>query len=256
MNSQSLEQVPPAIVVPAPTVVVEPQVTIPSELLDRLVPPDPGLLTQPVATIIAALIALLAARIAWRGVQKQIHSTAQNVERQISAEHARHRRTERVTALAVTVELAERSHQAAREAAKARTRGTADEITACSQRLQELHDERKVMLARLQLLGMESSFGAFATFHLAINKTARSLGKPDFLQKATEMLPIKAALVDTFMGDLNVQAEGAKRAERKKRFRLPWTRQVATEGVDPIPADNPSPEETESSSRGSKPSRR
>ncbi len=229
---------PISVNVPPPTVKVEPQVTIPPDLLDRLTPADPGWFTQPVATLIAALLALLAARIAWRGVQNQIHATADNVERQISAEHARHRRTERVAALVVTVELGERSHQALREATKAKTHGNADQMALTSQRLQDLHDERKVMLVRLQLLGMDSSSIAFGKLHFAINNAAKSLGKPEFQNLVLAMLLVKSALVDTYVKDLDVDLENARTEPSKK----PWYRfgrapQPAADNVRATPLD-------------------
>ncbi|OZE26573.1 hypothetical protein CH256_17435 [Rhodococcus sp. 05-2254-6] len=86
MTAQWLAQEPPVSVAPVPTVVVEPQVTIPPELLETLTPPDPGWFTQPVATILASFIALGAAIIAWRGVKRQINAAAGNLARQIDAE--------------------------------------------------------------------------------------------------------------------------------------------------------------------------
>ncbi|WP_155290325.1 hypothetical protein [Rhodococcoides fascians] len=48
------------------------QIELTPELIDALTPADPGWLTQPVATILAASIALLAAAVAYRGVLRQI----------------------------------------------------------------------------------------------------------------------------------------------------------------------------------------
>lgn len=87
IGSHWLAQEPPAI--PVPTVVVEPQVTIPPDLLERLTPTvQSGIfgLTQPTATICAALIAVVAAIIAYRGVLKQIRSARDNVAWQMDVD--------------------------------------------------------------------------------------------------------------------------------------------------------------------------
>lgn len=68
MTVQWLAQEPPAIVVPVPTVVVEPQVTIPPELLERLAPVEASGLTQPWATLLAGFFVLVAALFAFGGV--------------------------------------------------------------------------------------------------------------------------------------------------------------------------------------------
>lgn len=68
MIQQWLSQEPPAIVVPVPTVVVEPQVTFPPELLERLAPVETSGFTQPWATLLAGCLAVAAAVIAFIGV--------------------------------------------------------------------------------------------------------------------------------------------------------------------------------------------
>lgn len=67
------------------------QLVIPPELVDKLAPHDPGMLTQPVATLIAAGVALIVAGAAWFSVKRQIASAANNVQRQldVQADHFR-----------------------------------------------------------------------------------------------------------------------------------------------------------------------
>ncbi|MGY2113961.1 hypothetical protein ACW9HR_08575 [Nocardia gipuzkoensis] len=64
------------------------QLVIPPEFVDKLAPRDPGFFTQPVATMVAALVALTAAALAWWGVQRQIKASAANVRVQLEAQAA------------------------------------------------------------------------------------------------------------------------------------------------------------------------
>ncbi|MGW9262933.1 hypothetical protein [Gordonia terrae] len=61
------------------------QIQVPPDVLESIAPADPGWFTQPIATIVAALIALAAAYLAWKGVKRQIQANAENVTRQLSA---------------------------------------------------------------------------------------------------------------------------------------------------------------------------
>lgn len=47
---------------------------IPPEVLDKLAPPDASWFTQPIATVIAAGLAIVAAGVAWWNVSRQIHA--------------------------------------------------------------------------------------------------------------------------------------------------------------------------------------
>ncbi|MFZ3395423.1 hypothetical protein TVH25_19445 [Rhodococcus sp. 7Tela_A2] len=82
-----------AVVVPE--VDVEPEVVVPADLVGLLTQDDPGLLTQPVATLIAAGIALVAAGIAWSGVKRQIRANNSNTNRQLATQRFLHRESQK-----------------------------------------------------------------------------------------------------------------------------------------------------------------
>lgn len=91
----------PVPVQTSPTGPVE--VRLPPELVDVLTPPDPGWFTQPVATILAASIALVAAGVAYRGVLRQIHTTR---EENLKNRHADLKIAQRTEAIDVLTEAA------------------------------------------------------------------------------------------------------------------------------------------------------
>ncbi|WP_131726924.1 MULTISPECIES: hypothetical protein [Mycobacteroides] len=95
---------------PSPTQAIV--VNIPPEVLDRMAPHE-TLLSQPVATVIAATIALAAAAIALIGVRIQISSAARESQRDRRAAFARARSDRRAEA-----ELARQSRQSELELAR------------------------------------------------------------------------------------------------------------------------------------------
>ncbi|XDK90103.1 hypothetical protein R1X32_17115 [Rhodococcus opacus] len=77
-----------------PSVVVEPQVTIPPELLEHLATPsNPYWWAQPAATLLAGLLALSAAGIAWWSVSRQIRANRDTSNRQLATQRYLHRQT-------------------------------------------------------------------------------------------------------------------------------------------------------------------
>ncbi|MFC8042966.1 hypothetical protein [Nocardia sp. NPDC057353] len=59
---------------------------IPPDVLEQIKPLDPGFQWQPVATVAAACIALIAAIVAWRGIQAQVTASATNLQLQLKAQ--------------------------------------------------------------------------------------------------------------------------------------------------------------------------
>jgi hypothetical protein len=75
---------PPSPNPPTQTVVVN----IPPELVDKFAPHGPSWLTGPSATLIAGLLALIGAGIAFCAVHRQINANSKSVEKQIQANAA------------------------------------------------------------------------------------------------------------------------------------------------------------------------
>ncbi|MEU7764529.1 hypothetical protein AB0B25_05350 [Nocardia sp. NPDC049190] len=95
------------------------QLVVPSEVVEKLAPHDPGWFTQPIATLIAAAVAIGVAAWAWWNVKSQITANAGNVQRQLDAQAAqfqlvqqaqmaKDRRAERLAALRDVIDAASR----------------------------------------------------------------------------------------------------------------------------------------------------
>lgn len=94
LSQQVPEPLPtPSELAPPTPIQIEQLFHLPPEVIEKLTSPDPGGLTQPVATLIAAGIALAAACIAWCGVQRQINANRANTYRQLATQRHLHRET-------------------------------------------------------------------------------------------------------------------------------------------------------------------
>lgn len=85
-----LAQVPPTAPPLPPTIRIE----LPSEIVEKLGPVAPSWPSQPVATLIAAGVALAAAGIAWLSVLRQVKANAANLEKQLAAQAEQFAKTE------------------------------------------------------------------------------------------------------------------------------------------------------------------
>lgn len=95
--SQQVPEPVPTPVEPAPPtpIQIEQLFNLPPEVIEKLTPPDPSGLTQPVATLLAAGIALVAACIAWWGVDRQIKANHANTNRQLATQRHLHREVQK-----------------------------------------------------------------------------------------------------------------------------------------------------------------
>lgn len=137
---------------------------------------------QPLATILAATIALLAAWIAWR-----------NVTRQLGNERRKERRAERLAAAVEAVEAMReglfniRQRKAAGERdRKRRTEETREARSDWEKQAASRHARIEIVKARLQLLDMSGVAPAFEQACLALNKYSRQGGQNPELFAAAE----------------------------------------------------------------------
>jgi hypothetical protein len=87
---------PPLPPPPGPPPTQHVLVNFPPELVDKFTPHGPAWLTGPVATLLAAFVALVAAGIAFSAVSRQINANARVVAAQIAADRSERRRAERI----------------------------------------------------------------------------------------------------------------------------------------------------------------
>ena len=88
-------------------------VELPPEVIETFKPAAESGLTQPIATIVAAIIALTAAGIAYLGIRAQVKGSQRESEKTRSAETARARRSERVQLISDSLDAARQSLRAA-----------------------------------------------------------------------------------------------------------------------------------------------
>ncbi|UZG58240.1 hypothetical protein [Rhodococcus opacus] len=213
----------PAPEPPIPTVVVEPQLNLPPEVLDRLAPAPPTGLTQPMATLIGSGFTLLAAVLALGGVlfvqymtrknltaqldkQQELHEDAQErqaaqheksleaqldlLRMQVHAETQKQERTDRLNALFE----AQSALISAKEACLAvATAVVFDRETTEGKQLFDRFDSSitlcEVPLRKLELLGMDQS-------HKALQEAVRTYEDCIFADEKIESVPhvrVKAA---------------------------------------------------------------
>lgn len=151
---------PISVNVPPPTVIVEPQVTVPPELLEKLTTTTVSTFAQPVATILAASIALIAAWVAWKGVRKQI-----------TADADKQKRTERLNALVEAITVLEQSISQSADFLRVKNFG-GDEVYDAVTGLVSAGQRRKVAAARLRLLQIEVPLKLFNNADQALEKFA------------------------------------------------------------------------------------
>ncbi|WP_124394642.1 hypothetical protein [Rhodococcus wratislaviensis] len=161
-----------------PTVVVQPQVAIPSELLDGLVSSNPHWWAQPVATVLAALIALAAARIAWRGVQAQIKTQRDLHAESHQAELRKQERADRVEAVLESVKMLQEAQIKLTELGLLRSRSApTEELNKCGDEMLFLLGRVDVSQFRLDLVGAAAAKRVFIdvyedlsnAYHLAMD---------------------------------------------------------------------------------------
>lgn len=206
MIQQWLSQEPPEIVVPVPTVVVEPQVVIPTELLERLTPPSPGLVAAADATLIAGGLTLGAAILALIGVFYVQSRTRKNVERQIEAERDKHERSERMAALVAAVEVLEEAKLLVVAYQRASSRGTLEDVKDAESKLNANRQQRLVSATRIRLHGMTASYGKAMRAHLAVDKTKRAVGTDQAAGVGTAMVGAIATAVDAFIAEMSTES--------------------------------------------------
>lgn len=152
-------------------IVVENRIVPSPELIDLLTPADPGLLTQPVATLIAAVLALCAAGIAWW-----------NMNRQIEASRNGQARSDRLEALADATMALHKFEKAATETfytlmLKTDPDGDTDRLLTVF----EQSDTCRSIAARLDLLSMSDAADAVrelaAMAEAAVLPTSDSMGQ-------------------------------------------------------------------------------
>ncbi|WP_157978301.1 MULTISPECIES: hypothetical protein [Nocardia] len=144
---------------------------------------NPQWWAQPVATVAAAIIALLAAWIAWR-----------NVTRQLGNERQKERRAERLAAAVEAVEAIReglfnvRQRKAAGQRdRKLRTDATQEARSDWHKQAASRHARIEIARARLQLLGMSGTQSAFEKARLALNSYSQQGGHDSDLFDAAEV---------------------------------------------------------------------
>lgn len=185
-------------IVPVPTVVVEPQVTIPPDLLERLTPTvESGILdiTQPTATLVTGFFAVVGALIAFLGVFYAQYRIGENLKTQLGAENRKNRRAETLELLGEALAALEEGHLLQKNAPPF----TITKLTREAQPPDTMAvnaARREVILAQLQLLGLDKSKAAFEKAHNAL-KTASSSDESN-----SAVADAKADAVKAFKADI------------------------------------------------------
>ncbi|NKS29582.1 hypothetical protein GS534_03000 [Rhodococcus hoagii] len=141
----------------------QPRVAIPLELLNSLPAPHNSYWwAQPVATVVAALIALLAATIAWKGVQTQIETQRELHRKSQEADHRKQLRADRLDAvIQTTVMLQKAQVKLAEVAFLRRDEAPAEAIAKLGDELMFTIGLLDVQQVRLSSLAMWRTLGEF-----------------------------------------------------------------------------------------------
>ncbi|QSE88915.1 hypothetical protein JWS13_10005 [Rhodococcus pseudokoreensis] len=219
-----------------PTVVVEPQLNLPPEILERLpVAPATGWLTQPVATLIAAGMTVVAALVAFAGVlfiqymtrrnltaqldkQEELHKDAQKAQAiqheksiksqldllrmQVFAADQKQQREDRLNALSDSQAALAAANSAAIDLILERMAEPRGSHRETRDKLKIALDTCEIRILKLELLQLEQSSKALgATRRLLVDVYANQAPDLDLLKEVTESY--KAA-VEAFKFDATV----------------------------------------------------
>jgi hypothetical protein len=176
---------PPPIPPPAPAPTQTVVVNIPPELVDRFAPHGPWL-TGPIATLIAAAVALLAAGIAFWAVNRQMSGNAASITKQIDAGRAQQRRAERLDLVAEAAHLVYNLDSLAaqhdRYSGKWANRESSEAGQLFGQRMVEVEERFYeltpwVVVRKLDLLGMSEASKAVEEVYTEASRVIRPIGE-------------------------------------------------------------------------------
>lgn len=197
---------PPALPLPTSSPTQTIVVNLPPEVIDKLGPHQSPWLTQPIATVVAATIALLAAAIAYHGLRSQLGATAAEArkDRDAAAELARKarraelelvRNAQRQTLIDTAVTLLHGVHAASfggpEKAADPVSRREFDSGIV----------EAYVVVERMRVSGLERSADAFMNFLRASIRRFES-GEPS----SDEILEYRNGFFETLRDELDTVA--------------------------------------------------
>jgi hypothetical protein len=137
----------PPLSVPAP-----PTLNLPPDVVDKLAPPPHGVgdwFYTNGATLLGVLAAIVAAAIAWYGVQRQIKAEAQRLTKQIDAENNRQKRKDTMDALTNAASVVTEAWMLAFKNLDG-GRSVADVVSDAV----DLQTKMATVIARLDLLGL------------------------------------------------------------------------------------------------------
>jgi hypothetical protein len=167
-------------------------VNVPPDVVDRLTPHASSGLSQPWATIIAAVIALAAATIAYMGVRAQVRATASQAAATREAEERQAVRLERVRLLSDALEASnevQRTVTDARSAVMQRARENVSADVYKGPKDQFLYAIAKATLAKdlLKISGLRTAADAVDLFDgAAINYANNRTGTVEEVRSARE----------------------------------------------------------------------
>ncbi|WP_157115161.1 hypothetical protein [Nocardia niwae] len=161
------------------------QLVVPPEVIEKLAPHDPGWFTQPIATLIAAAVALGVAGWAWWNVKSQIAANAENVQRQLDAQAENVQR--QLDAQAAQFELVQHAQMAKDRRAErlAALRDVIDSASRVLNALGNLRGQVKFLVNGLPApdfeLACERVHETLVTLAAAV-RMMRALGVPEVLE--------------------------------------------------------------------------
>ncbi|MDI9940866.1 hypothetical protein QM806_36515 [Rhodococcus sp. IEGM 1351] len=213
----------PAPEPPIPTVVIEPQLNLPPEVLDRLAPAPPTGLTQPMATLIGSGVTLLAAIVALGGVLFVQYLTRRNLTSQLDKQQRLHdeeqaegrrkqAQADRLDALVEAAASLDRMHNGLIGVVSACDRGDAAQLAKSEAELREAFERGSVARLRLKLLRLDESRTDFEAAR-AVMVTAfghirdRSPESGSFMQEAMDASPFIDKAIETFTRAIDYGAQ-------------------------------------------------
>lgn len=171
----------------------------------------------PSGTVLAAVVALFAARRAWKGIQAQITANRENLTTQLDhqedlhkksleADRQRQLRSERLDALVSAAKTLEETQWALMGLVTARLSGNEARLKECDDQVHRAFDNSRIADMRLRLLGLSTSAAKFSEAWSALSITygnIRDHPSPEDLVTVTNHLSTIREVIDVFKNALD-----------------------------------------------------